>query len=136
MTIMSLEIHVNTRGTLLPDPAQDQISCIVYCLQSNSELLKSNGIKEGYHVGVLVLAEEESLVTKFRRMVGVKVEEEDSELDLITKLVNVVRALDPDILTGYEIHNASWGYIIERARSNYGENWMRQYVHVEVANLG
>jgi len=121
MSIMSLEVHVNTRGSLFPDPAQDEIACIFWCIQSNNEQLKSNGIKEGYHVGILVLSEQESLVEGIRRMIGVTVEEENSELDLITRLVDIVRNLDPDILTGYEIHNSSWGYIIERARCKYGK---------------
>ena len=119
---MSLEVHVNTRGPLLPDPEKDQIECVFWCIQSNSEELTSNGIREGYHVGILVVAEQEAVVGKFRRMVGVTVEEEHSELDLITTLVDIVRALDPDILTGYEIHNSSWGYVIERARCTYGKS--------------
>lgn len=117
---MSLEVHVNTRGSLFPDPEQDAIECIFWCLQTGNEQLKTNGVKEGYHVGVLVLAQQESLVEKYRRMVGVTVEEESSEIDIITRLVDIVRDLDPDILTGYEIHNSSWGYIIERSRCKFG----------------
>lgn len=121
MSIMSLEVHVNTRGSLFPDPEKDQIECVFWCIQSNNEELTSNGIREGYHVGILVVAEQETLADKFRKMAGVTVEEERSELDLIATLVDIVRALDPDILTGYEIHNSSWGYVIERARCMYGK---------------
>ncbi|KAF8419727.1 hypothetical protein EV426DRAFT_614503 [Tirmania nivea] len=136
MSIMSLEVHVNTRGSLFPDPAQDEIACIFWCIQSNNEQLKSNGIKEGYHVGILVLAEQESLVKKLRRMVGVVVEEENSELDLITRLVDIVRDLDPDILTGYEIHNSSWGYIIERARCKYEYNLTEEFSRMKYQSHG
>ena len=38
-----------------------------------------------------------------------------SELELIEKLVELVRQEDPDFLIGYEITMASWGYLIERA---------------------
>ena len=121
MSILSLEVHVNSRGTLFPDPAQDEIACIFWCLYPKMIEQKSNGIKEAYHVGILVLADQGSLVEKYKRMVGITVEEEDTELDLITRLVDMVRNMDPDILTGYEIHNSSWGYIIERARAKFGE---------------
>jgi DNA polymerase elongation subunit (family B) len=37
------------------------------------------------------------------------------EQDLIWALVDKVRHYDPDLLVGYELHNSSWGYLIERA---------------------
>lgn len=46
---------------------------------------------------------------------GVEVDYVESELDLFQTLINKVRLYDPDILVGYELHNASWGYLIERA---------------------
>ena len=48
------------------------------------------------------------------------VDEEDSELDLINRLTDLVREFDPDILTGYEVQSSSWGYVIERARLQFG----------------
>ncbi|KAI9825156.1 MAG: DNA polymerase zeta [Phylliscum demangeonii] len=50
------------------------------------------------------------------------VDEESSELDLINRIVDIVRQQDPDILTGYEVHGGSWGYLIERARCKYEFN--------------
>ena len=38
-----------------------------------------------------------------------------SELELIEKVVELVRQVDPDFLIGYEIAMVSWGYLIERA---------------------
>ena len=38
-----------------------------------------------------------------------------SELELIEKLIKLVRRVDPDFLIGYEVTMASWGYLIERA---------------------
>ena len=52
--------------------------------------------------------------------VGLKIDEEDSELDLINRLTNIVREYDPDILAGYEVQSSSWGYVIERARMHFG----------------
>jgi DNA polymerase zeta len=52
--------------------------------------------------------------------VGLNIDEEDSELDLINRLTDIVRKYDPDILAGYEVQSSSWGYVIERARVHFG----------------
>ena len=119
MSLMSLEIHVNTRGNLVPNPEQDQIEAVFWCLQSDDEDLEVNSINEGMHVGILILSEIEGLAHKFSQHTTVDVEEELSELDLMTRMVDIVRGYDPDILTGYEVHGGSWGYMIERARCKY-----------------
>ena len=122
MSVMSLEIHVNTRGNLVPNPEQDEIGCVFWCLQSDEEDLEVNGINEGTHVGVLALSDSGGLAHRISQHTGVEVEEEMSELDLINRTVDIVRGYDPDILTGYEVHNGSWGYMIERARCKYDYN--------------
>lgn len=53
------------------------------------------------------------------------IEEEDTELDVINRLVDIIRNFDPDILAGYEVQNASLGYIIERARFHFGIHTQR-----------
>ena len=52
---------------------------------------------------------------------NVSIDEEDSELDLINRLTNIVRKFDPDVLAGYEVQSSSWGYVIERSRIHFGE---------------
>lgn len=39
----------------------------------------------------------------------------ETEEELYHILIEKVRLYDPDMLVGYELHNASWGYLIERA---------------------
>ena len=119
MSIMSLEVHVNTRGNLLPNPEQDEIRTVFWCIQSDDEDLIVNGLNEGTHVGVIALSETGGLGSKISQMADVEVDEESSELDLINRMVDIVRRHDPDILTGYEVHGSSWGYMIERARLKY-----------------
>lgn len=119
MSLMALEVHVNTRGNLLPDPEQDSINCIFWCVQSDDVELEVNGINEGTHVGILALSETGEMAKRITKQTSMDVEEESSELDLITHMVDIVRNYDPDILTGYEVHNGSWGYMIERARLKY-----------------
>ena len=120
MSTMSLEVHVNSRGALAPDPVEDEIGCIFWSIQAEDEATSSNGYADRVQIGILVLrGKDKDFSQKVERQIGVLVETEEDELDLINKLINIVRVFDPDILTGFEVHNGSWGYLIERARLKY-----------------
>lgn len=116
MSIMSLEVHVNTRSNFVPNPAEDEIACVFWCLESD------NAEANGSRSGILALSGEDGMARKIARHVTVEVEHEEDELDLLNHMVDIVRRFDPDILTGYEVHNSSWGYLIERARVKYEYN--------------
>ncbi|RFU34499.1 hypothetical protein B7463_g1872, partial [Scytalidium lignicola] len=122
MSTMSLEVHVNTRGKLFPNPEQDEVQCIFWCLQSPEEGLERNGIEVGTHIGIVVLSEDGIIAKQVGRQAVLDIDEETSELDLMIRIVNIVRRYDPDILTGFEVHGSSWGYLIERARLKYDYN--------------
>jgi DNA polymerase zeta len=119
MSTMSLEVHVNTRGTLLPNPDEDEITCMFWCVQSEDEDLEVNSHLPGVHVGMVYHGEGERPEAKVSKALTIDVECEPTELDLINRLIDLVRHHDPDIITGYEVHSASWGYVIERARKRY-----------------
>ncbi|KAK1758381.1 hypothetical protein QBC47DRAFT_374509 [Echria macrotheca] len=120
MSTMSLEVHVNTRGKLVPNPEEDEVQCIFWCLKSDEQSLLSSTQSSGQMLaGVVVLSEDGSLTEKIRRQTSAELDEEPSELDVMTRMVQIVRTYDPDILTGYEVHGSSWGYLIERARFKY-----------------
>jgi DNA polymerase zeta len=121
MSLMSLEVHVNTRGKLLPNPEFDEIQAIFWCVQSDEEL---DQLHEGGNIrsGIVMQAREDQPAEKARKLAKLEVEEVDNELDLIMRMIDIVRLYDPDILTGFEVHNASWGYIIERSRLKYELN--------------
>ena len=131
MSIMSLEVHVNTRNNLVPNPEEDEISCIFWCLQSTEGNLERNGINEDTHVGILALSEPNGLARQIAQETTAEVEGESSELDLINRIVDIVRTCDPDILTGYEVHSSSWGYVIERARCKYEYNLCDEFSRVK-----
>ncbi|KAF2691597.1 hypothetical protein K458DRAFT_425528 [Lentithecium fluviatile CBS 122367] len=114
MSILSLEVHVNSRGTLVPDPAEDEIQCIFWCIQGEEDATDDRP-----RVGILCLSDEDGIARRIAKQTFVDVEHEEDELDLINRIVDIVRYFDPDILTGYEVHNSSWGYLIERARMKY-----------------
>ncbi|KAI9879358.1 MAG: DNA polymerase zeta [Pleopsidium flavum] len=136
MSIMSVEVHINTRGSLIPNPEQDEIACIFWCLQSDDEDLELNGVVEGTHVGILALSEDGGLARKISQQTDVEVEKESTELDLITRMVDIVRYHDPDILTGYEVHGGSWGYMIERARYKYDYNLCDEFSRMKSQSHG
>ncbi|OOQ81567.1 putative DNA polymerase zeta catalytic subunit [Penicillium brasilianum] len=119
MSTMSLEVHVNTRGTLSANPDEDEISCLFWCLQSEDEDIKVNSYLPDVHVGMIYQGEGDRPEAKISKSLRIEVEHEPTELDLINRLVDIVRYHDPDIITGYEVHNGSWGYVIERARKKY-----------------
>ncbi|KAF9632557.1 hypothetical protein BFW01_g3420 [Lasiodiplodia theobromae] len=127
MSIMSLEVHANSRGTLLPDPAEDEIACIFWCIQTDDE---------GLHLGVLALSSEDGVARKMAKHLDLEVQYEEDELDLLTKMVDIVRQFDPDVLTGYEVHNSSWGYLIERARLKYEYNLCDEFSRMKSQSHG
>ncbi|KAF3930258.1 hypothetical protein ABW20_dc0106413 [Dactylellina cionopaga] len=136
MSMLSLEIHVNTRGTLLPDPVEDEVACLFYSFRSSDAEQASQGLQEGIHTGAIILSESEFDADRLRKLFTIEVERETSELDLLLSLVRVVRDLDPDIITGYEVHNSSWGYLIERARHKYDFNFCDELSRVRVQSHG
>ncbi|TKA73466.1 hypothetical protein B0A55_05950 [Friedmanniomyces simplex] len=123
MSTMALEVHVNSRADLAPDPERDEVGLVVWCLADEQT-------DEETQFGIVVLTKQDSkggeseLPGRIRKIVGshVPVDAEDTELDLLNRMVDIVRAHDPDILTGFEVHNSSWGYLIERARQAYEFN--------------
>ncbi|KAG9640153.1 putative DNA polymerase zeta catalytic subunit, partial [Aureobasidium melanogenum] len=136
MSIMSLEVHVNSRSDLAPDPEHDEISCIIWSLKADDTDLVGNAGHDDKYVGVIVLSTEGDLAERMRKSIGVDVEEEDNELDVLNRLVDIVREYDPDILTGYEVHNSSWGYLIERARLQYEFNLCEELSRVKSQSHG
>jgi len=136
MSVMSLEVHVNTRGSLAPNPEEDEISCVFWCIKSEDKDLDQNGTLAGVHVGILAQPKMNGFGAKMGRAAMIDVEQEPTELDLITRLVDIVRYYDPDILTGYEVHNSSWGYLIERARRKYDYNLCDELSRVKSESHG
>ncbi|KAE9370566.1 DNA polymeras-like protein zeta catalytic subunit [Stipitochalara longipes BDJ] len=136
MSTMSLEIHVNTRGNLVPNPEEDEVQCVFWCLQSDEDRLESNGVAEGTHLGIVALSEDGLMAQKIAKQVAYEVQEESSELDLIVRMVEIVRSYDPDILTGYEVHGGSWGYLIERARLKYDYNLCDEFSRMKAQSHG
>lgn len=48
-----------------------------------------------------------------------------NEVEMIVKFCEFISIIDPDILTGFEVHNSSWGYLINRG----------DFLEIETSNL-
>ncbi|KEP54925.1 DNA polymerase type-B family catalytic domain protein [Rhizoctonia solani 123E] len=114
ISAMSVEIFVCTRGDLLPNPAEDAITCFFY---SHSESGGDAEERADYHSGCVVVCPDQPPLVDPRWIPGYKIEIVSSELDLLNTLIDLVREFDPDILAGWQVQTASWGYIDARCHS-------------------
>ncbi|KAI0385004.1 hypothetical protein F5Y04DRAFT_203542 [Hypomontagnella monticulosa] len=138
MSTMSLEIHVNTRGKLFPNPEEDEVQCVFWCSKSDENFATGDNASLSTQSGIVVLSEDGSLAQRIRKLnpVSTEVLEETSELDLMNRMVEIVRTHDPDVLTGYEVHGSSWGYLIERARFKYDYNLCDEFSRMKSQSFG
>ncbi|KAI2468146.1 hypothetical protein F4781DRAFT_281683 [Annulohypoxylon bovei var. microspora] len=138
MSTMSLEIHVNTRGKLFPNPEEDEIQCIFWYSKSDENSATGDSASLSVQSGIIVLSEDGSLTRRLQKESPNRTEiiEEISELDLMVRMVEIVRTHDPDILTGYEVHGSSWGYLIERARFKYDYNLCDEFSRMKSQSFG
>jgi DNA polymerase zeta len=136
MSTMSLEIHVNTRGKLVPNPEEDKVQCIFWSFQSDGTSVVHDSRSDSFVSGMIILAEEESLLHRFKCHSSIEVIEESTELDVFVRMTEIVRTFDPDILTGYEVHSSSWGYLIERARFKYDYNLCDEFSRMKSNSHG
>ncbi|KAI1501642.1 DNA polymerase family B [Biscogniauxia marginata] len=136
MSTMSLEIHVNTRGKLVPNPDEDEVQCIFWCSKSDENFATGDNASIAVKSGIIVLSEDGLLAQVMKRQTTVEIIEESSELDLMVRMVEFVRTHDPDILAGYEVHGSSWGYLIERARIKYDYNLCDEFSRMKSQSFG
>ncbi|KAM3509443.1 hypothetical protein MY10362_000607 [Beauveria mimosiformis] len=136
MSTMSLEVHVNTRAKLVPNPEEDEVQCIFWCCKGDEVTYASQNDGDGTISGLIVLASGGDAARRMRKSCKAEVIEENSELDLLVRLVDVVKELDPDVLTGYEVHGGSWGFLMERARLKYDYNLCDELSRVNAQSHG
>ncbi|GAB0133099.1 hypothetical protein EsDP_00001515 [Epichloe bromicola] len=136
MSTLSLEIHVNTRGRYVPNPEEDEVQCIFWACKSDEMMRHSQHPSNAVETGIIVLSPDGSPGRMMQKPTSTEVVEEPSELDLIVRMVEVVRTYDPDVLTGYEVHGSSWGYLIERARFKYDYNLCDEFSRMKTDSHG
>lgn len=112
-----MELHVQTRGDFKPDPQFDPIRAIFYGIIHDSPESKLNNTTGVFVVNSLFANFEKTKNVLVGTGVDCNVVYADSETALLNEFVMFLQKCDPDILTGYEIEMASWGYLIERGYS-------------------
>ncbi|KAE8233840.1 hypothetical protein CF326_g1124 [Tilletia indica] len=132
MTVLVIEVHVCTRGELMPDPQHDEITAIVYNFKSEGD---ENDLMPASRTGVIMLRPDHFHPHRLALPCD-DVFVFDTELEILTTLVDVVRELDPEILAGYEIHNGSWGYVIERASKHFEYNIVPDFGRIREETTG
>ncbi|KAK3902219.1 hypothetical protein C8A05DRAFT_15695 [Staphylotrichum tortipilum] len=136
MSTMSLEVHVNTRGKLAPNPEHDEVQCIFWSLRSDEQCLYGSQSNDDTISGIVVLSEDGHLARQIRAQTSIEVIEETSELNVLVRIVEIVRTYDPDILTGYEVHGTSWGYLVERAMHMYEFDLCNEFSRMKSESFG
>ncbi|KAH9389972.1 DNA polymerase zeta catalytic subunit, partial [Tyrophagus putrescentiae] len=135
MTLMSLELHLKTRGDLTADPEVDPIQMVTFAVyneelgdelnsseqaaQDQEAAAQSESLHFAY-IGVIAVRpeqtragrQEETLMVERKKVV---VHYVATEADLIHQLVGFVQTFDPDVMVGYTVDTLSWGYLIQRA---------------------
>ncbi|KAI0047841.1 hypothetical protein FA95DRAFT_1492015 [Auriscalpium vulgare] len=112
MSVMSLEVFAPSQGSLLPDPGVDPITVVFYTFQDSE--LGDDG--PPLKTGIIAV---ESTYLNDGRLRTFSHESVTDELELLNRVVDTILDLDPDVLAGWEIQSASWGYLSARGRQ-YG----------------
>jgi len=94
---------VPTQGDKVPNSESDEVVAVFFAFHvAGMEITRS---------GVLV---QNMCQINQKRLRPFKMEIFDTELDLLNGVVDLVIELDPDILTGWDVQQHSWGYLEAR----------------------
>ncbi|KAI0348054.1 hypothetical protein BDW22DRAFT_1350202 [Trametopsis cervina] len=113
MTVLSLEVLAPSSGQGLPDPDKDPIVAVFYSYYDSNFQRVDHDTPFTCESGIIALDNAELNTPRLRNWT---IDTVDSELDLLNRVVDIVQAFDPDIVTGWEVQSASWGYLNARAR--------------------
>lgn len=132
LSLMNMEVHVNTRDDFFPNPNEDEITGIFWAFQSaySDEWNDETALK----CGAIFVCDSADEKRKLKTACKFDTEICSSELDLIKTLVDVVKLYDPDILSGYEVSSSSWGYVIERGKKKYEYDLCGMLARIQITN--
>lgn len=111
LSVLSIELHAQSRGTLLPNPIHDPVVAIFWAFQ---DFGLSYAIKEG----CIVSEQELPHISSLRKMQP-SIAVVDTELDLLQSFIDLVVRLDPDAVLSFEMQNSSLGFLEERSKATF-----------------
>ncbi|KAK7058956.1 DNA polymerase zeta [Paramarasmius palmivorus] len=106
LSVFSLEVFAPSKSGKIPDPNEDELFAAFYTFQASD----FGEVK----AGIIVVHCDRDYGGRSKDM---DIEFVDNELDLINNIVDKVVDLDPDVIVGWEVQNASWGYLAVRGRT-------------------
>lgn len=99
-----------SRGNKVPDADVDEVIAIFFALGDDDI---HSGLRER---GILAV---KNVQLDPRRIRGFPLEIVADELELLNRIIDTVVEFDPDIIVGWDVQSASWGYLNARG-NNYG----------------
>lgn len=124
MTNFHMELHVNTKSHMQPDPKLDAVNFIVYHFDD------ANGMHRDDKNTTAMLISLESLdfgvflrlFNGVAQVLKIPIKVYESEKDMVESFLEYFDAFDPDIISGYEVNASSWGFLAERFYVKYATN--------------
>ncbi|XP_026812686.1 DNA polymerase zeta catalytic subunit isoform X2 [Rhopalosiphum maidis] len=116
LTIITMELHTQTRINMNPDPEYDCIQGIFYTIFITSE----NSLRTG-SILVNQINNKFNGFSNFKPQITVC----NDEIELVNTFFQLVNNWDPEIICGYEIEMHSWGYLRDRCR-HLGRNMNKE----------
>ncbi|XVE63010.1 hypothetical protein DITRI_Ditri06bG0165400 [Diplodiscus trichospermus] len=107
LTLLSLEVHTESRGDLRPDPRFDAINVIALAIQNDNDSVT--------RVYVLLYSNSGSCQRSLDGLSGFKMFVFSEEKHLFGQFVKILCSHDPDILMGWDVQGSSLGFLAERA---------------------
>lgn len=101
-----------SQGSRVADPENDEIVVAFYSYQGEDHISVDGNRTVGYKRRMIAVQSSE---LDLRRLRDFDIEVVSGELELINAIVDQINDLDPDIVTGWEVQSASWGYLNARA---------------------
>jgi hypothetical protein len=116
-------LQVAIRDGRFPDPNVDEIVAVFYAYQESNN---HDETADAYQSGIVAVHNDR---TDPKRLRDLPIETVDTELELLNRITDIIVEFDPDILAGWEIQTASWGYCDARGKT-YGKTPIPRYLWV------
>ncbi|CAH2065903.1 unnamed protein product [Thlaspi arvense] len=107
LTVLSIEVHAESRGDLRPDPRFDSVNVIALVVQNDDNLAAE--------VFVLLFSPDNLYQRNVDGLSGCKLSVFLEEKQLFTYFIETLCKWDPDVLVGWDIQGGSLGFLAERA---------------------
>lgn len=116
LSLMEMELHAHTFDDMRPDPTKNPVAFLIYLFDNANQMFG-----DGAPVMSLLFNLEgidhwllRQKLENIAAVVGVEIKMYNTERQMIDDFMRDIDRYDPDILSGYEVNAASWGYLCER----------------------